>query len=97
MLAKLDALESELARLLSALRTSGERLAEGLAELQQEAAAGLTADESGAGRAQHEELRTRRPANAPAADAASRPADAPERRRAAHATAARRRRPRRPP
>ena len=40
MLAKLDALESELTRLLSALRTSGERLVEGLAELQAEAAIG---------------------------------------------------------
>ena len=37
MLAKLDALESELNRLLTALRTSGERLVEGLAELQAEA------------------------------------------------------------
>jgi DivIVA domain-containing protein len=36
MLSKLDALESELTRLLGALRASGERLAEGLAELQAE-------------------------------------------------------------
>jgi hypothetical protein len=34
MLSKLDALESELGRLLSALRASGERLNEGLAQLQ---------------------------------------------------------------
>jgi hypothetical protein len=40
MLGKLDALESELTRLLSALRTSGERLVEGLAELQSEATLG---------------------------------------------------------
>ncbi|MDA0165253.1 DivIVA domain-containing protein [Solirubrobacter ginsenosidimutans] len=40
MLGKLDALESELTRLLSALRTSGERLVEGLAELQSAATLG---------------------------------------------------------
>jgi DivIVA domain-containing protein len=40
MLSKLDALESELSRLLSALRTSGERLVEGLAELQSAATLG---------------------------------------------------------
>jgi DivIVA domain-containing protein len=42
MLTKLDALESELTRLVTALRTSGERLAEGLAELQAEATLGHT-------------------------------------------------------
>jgi DivIVA domain-containing protein len=36
MLSKLDALESELSRLLGALRASGEHLAQGLAELQAE-------------------------------------------------------------
>ena len=46
MLTKLDALESELTRLLSALRTSGERLVEGLAELQAEAAPGLGTTET---------------------------------------------------
>jgi DivIVA domain-containing protein len=40
MLAKLDALESELERLVSALRTGGERLVQGLAELQAEVAGG---------------------------------------------------------
>ena len=40
MLSKLDALESELNRLLGALRASGERLAEGLAELQAEVSEG---------------------------------------------------------
>jgi len=40
MLTKLDALESELNRLLSALRASGERLVEGLSDLQAAAAAG---------------------------------------------------------
>ncbi len=38
MLAKLDALEGELSRLLTALRTGGERLVQGLAELQAEVA-----------------------------------------------------------
>jgi DivIVA domain-containing protein len=38
MLAKLDALEGELSRLLAALRTGGERLVQGLAELQTEVA-----------------------------------------------------------
>jgi DivIVA domain-containing protein len=41
MLAKLDELEAELGRLLGALRTSGERLAQGLAELQTEATRGF--------------------------------------------------------
>jgi DivIVA domain-containing protein len=40
MLVKLDALESELGRLLIALRAGGERLAEGLAELQTDVAGG---------------------------------------------------------
>jgi DivIVA domain-containing protein len=40
MLAKLDALEGELSRLLDALRTGGERLVQGLAELQSEVAGG---------------------------------------------------------
>ena len=40
MLSKLDALEAELNRLLSALRESGERLTEGLAELQADVADG---------------------------------------------------------
>jgi DivIVA domain-containing protein len=40
MLTKLDHLESELTRLLSALRTSGERLSEGLAQLQSDVASG---------------------------------------------------------
>jgi DivIVA domain-containing protein len=40
MLAKLDALERELGLLLSALRTGGERLVQGLAELQTEVAVG---------------------------------------------------------
>ena len=40
MLAKLDALEGELSRLLAALRTGGERLVQGLAELQSEVAGG---------------------------------------------------------
>jgi DivIVA domain-containing protein len=40
MLSKLDALESELERLLSALRTGGERLVQGLAELRTEVAGG---------------------------------------------------------
>jgi DivIVA domain-containing protein len=43
MLSKLDALESELSRLLAALRSSGERLVEGLAELQADAAKSLDA------------------------------------------------------
>jgi DivIVA domain-containing protein len=38
MLAKLDALEGELERLMAALRTGGERLVQGLAELQTEVA-----------------------------------------------------------
>ena len=38
MLAKLDALEGELERLMAALRTGGERLVQGLAELQAEVA-----------------------------------------------------------
>jgi DivIVA domain-containing protein len=38
MLAKLDALEGELSQLLDALRTGGERLVQGLAELQAEVA-----------------------------------------------------------
>jgi DivIVA domain-containing protein len=41
MLAKLDQLEAELGRLLSALRVSGERLSEGLAQLQAEVAGGV--------------------------------------------------------
>jgi hypothetical protein len=40
MLAKLDELERELTQLLSALRVSGERLVQGLAELQGEVARG---------------------------------------------------------
>jgi DivIVA domain-containing protein len=40
MLAKLDALEGELSRLLDALRAGGERLVQGLAELQSEVAGG---------------------------------------------------------
>jgi DivIVA domain-containing protein len=68
MLSKLDALESELNRLLSALRTSGERLAEGLAELQGEAAAGLSANERQVSRAEPDQVDTR---------AAQPPADAP--------------------
>jgi DivIVA domain-containing protein len=43
MLAKLDALEGELSRLLAALRTGGERLVQGLAELQSEVAGGEVA------------------------------------------------------
>jgi DivIVA domain-containing protein len=43
MLAKLDALERELARLLVALRTGGERLVQGLAELQTDVAGGEVA------------------------------------------------------
>jgi DivIVA domain-containing protein len=42
MLAKLDQLESELNRLLSALRASGERLNQGLAELQAQVAGGVS-------------------------------------------------------
>ena len=41
MLSKLDALESELTRLMAALRTSGERLSQGLAELQAEVSGGV--------------------------------------------------------
>lgn len=41
MLSKLDALEGELNRLLGALRASGERLTEGLAELQAEVSGGV--------------------------------------------------------
>jgi DivIVA domain-containing protein len=41
MLAQLDHLESELTRLLSALRTSGERLTEGLNQLQADVASGI--------------------------------------------------------
>jgi DivIVA domain-containing protein len=72
MLAKLDALESELTRLMTALRTSGERLAEGLADLQADAAAGL---ESGVDRTEHEQLRTREPSepSRPATDAPAAP------------------------
>ncbi|HET6550874.1 MAG TPA: DivIVA domain-containing protein [Solirubrobacter sp.] len=44
MLAKLDALESELGNLLSALRASGERLTRGLADLQAEVARGGASD-----------------------------------------------------
>jgi DivIVA domain-containing protein len=40
MLTKLDALEGELERLVTALRTGGERLVQGLAELQSEVAGG---------------------------------------------------------
>jgi DivIVA domain-containing protein len=42
MLAKLDQLESELNRLLSALRASGDRLNQGLAELQAQVAGGVS-------------------------------------------------------
>ena len=43
MLSKLDALESELTRLLAALRASGEHLAQGLAELQAEVSGAVPA------------------------------------------------------
>jgi hypothetical protein len=43
MLSKLDALESELTRLLGALRASGEHLAQGLAELQAEVSGAVPA------------------------------------------------------
>jgi len=46
LLSKLDELEGELGRLLSALRASGERLTEGLAELQAEVGGGGGAPEA---------------------------------------------------
>ena len=45
LMAKLDQLEGELGRLLSALRASGERLTEGLAELQAEVGGGSSVPE----------------------------------------------------
>jgi DivIVA domain-containing protein len=58
MLTKLDALESELTRLLTALRASGERLVDGLAELQAEASGAVTppADERRVTPAQFERI-----------------------------------------
>ena len=61
MLAKLNALESELNRLLTALRDSGERLVEGLNDLQQEAASGLPVNERQLPRPEVEELDARAP------------------------------------
>ena len=79
MLTKLDALESELNRLLTALRTSGERLVEGLAELQAEAASGLGTAESKGVPAEPEQLDTRPPAPIPpAADTPPAPQGADE-------------------
>ena len=66
MLSKLDALESELTRLLAALRDSGERLVEGLADLQAEASAAVTppADERRVTPAQFERIETSAPPTA---------------------------------
>ena len=82
MLSKLDALESELARLLSALRTSGERLVEGLAELQSAAALGDPRPAGDATDPRGADLPSAAlpPADAPSADlpsAATPPVDAP--------------------
>jgi len=78
MLAKLDALESELNRLLGALRASGERLVEGLSELQAQAAAGLAPpDERRVDRAEPEQVGARAAEAPPAADDVPAPADAP--------------------
>jgi DivIVA domain-containing protein len=61
MLTKLDALESELTRLLTALRASGERLVDGLAELQAEASGSVVppADERRVAPAQFERIASR--------------------------------------
>jgi hypothetical protein len=66
MLTKLDALESELTRLLAALRDSGERLVEGLADLQAEASGAVTppAGERRVTPAQFERIETTAPPTA---------------------------------